>query len=398
MGILSFLFRRQAVAVTGEQQNKYPVTASRYPFYIKTPAILGGLTLFIYILILLQDIVVPICFAVLIAILLNPFVNRLVKWCIPKPVSIFIALLIAVLCFLGLLAFLSSQVSHFTGMAPQLKQRGSEILQTIQSWVETTFHYPKAKQDLLLQNAGKNTQPYLTGVLGSLMGIISVLVLLPIYIFLILYYKPLFLTFIFEVFEDRQGGKVAEILSETKRSIQTYVTGLLIEMLIVAALNSIALLILGVKYAVLLGIIGAILNLVPYIGGIIAIALPVIISLVTGDGSITTPLLVVGSYLVIQFIDNNFLVPKIVSSRVDVNAFVSIIVVLLGGAMWGVSGMFLSIPFTAICKIIFDRIDPLKPWGKLLGVKMDEQVPNQVVSETDKEAVPDKGKTTNGYN
>ena len=63
---------------------------------------------------------------------------------------------------------------------------------------------------------------------------------------------------------------------------------------------------------------------------------------------------------------------KIVSSKVQINALISIIVVLMGGALWGFSGMFLSIPFVAILKIICDRVEPLKPWGLLLGVKIPE--------------------------
>ncbi len=153
----------------------------------------------------------------------------------------------------------------------------------------------------------------------------------------------------------------------------------MIETSIIAALNSAALLILGVKYGLLLGVIGAILNLIPYIGGLIAIILPVLISFITKDG-ITTPLLIVGAYMLIQFADNNIIVPRIVSSKVSVNALISILIVLLGGTLWGVSGMFLSIPFVAVLKIIFDRIDELKPWGKLLGDKMPEDAPRQVVN------------------
>jgi predicted PurR-regulated permease PerM len=385
MGLLNILFPKHAIAKSEETGSEGVKVQVSHPFYIKAPAVLLGLCLFIYILILLQDIMVPICFATLIAILLNPIVNRLMSWRIPKAVSITITLLVAILAFTGLLVFLSSQISHFADFAPQFKQRGGQLLSQLQVWIESTFNFSRTKQDAALQNAEKNMEPFLTGMLGSLMGIISVFVLLPIYIFLILYYKPLFLNFFYEVFENKHENKVAEILSETKNAIQGYITGLLIEMLIVAALNCTALLVLGIKYAILLGVIGAILNIVPYIGGIIAIALPILMSLVGGDGGFTTPLLIIGSYLVIQFIDNHFLVPRIVSSKVDVNAFVSIVIVLMGGAMWGVSGMFLSIPFIAICKIIFDRVKPLKPWGKLLGVKMGTEPPKKVVNETDAE-------------
>lgn len=131
-------------------------------------------------------------------------------------------------------------------------------------------------------------------------------------------------------------------------------------------LNSAGLLLLGIDYAIILGITGAILNIIPYIGGIIAIALPMMIAFVTKD-SVSYPILVFFVYIFIQFIDNHYIIPKIVASRVRLNALISIIVVLVGGALWGIPGMFLSIPLTAIMKVIFDDIGPLKPWGFLLG-------------------------------
>ncbi|MEP6628609.1 MAG: AI-2E family transporter, partial [Ginsengibacter sp.] len=154
--------------------------------------------------------------------------------------------------------------------------------------------------------------------------------------------------------------------SETKNAIQSYMVGLLLEALIVAAMNSAALLLLGVRYSILIGVIGAILNILPYIGGLIAIAIPLLIATVTQDG-FSTQIGIIIAYLLIQFIDNNILVPRIVSSKVKINALVSIVIVLLGAAIWGVPGMFLSIPFVAVLKIVFDRVDELNPWGKLLG-------------------------------
>ena len=187
-----------------------------------------------------------------------------------------------------------------------------------------------------------------------------------LYVFLILFYKKLILNFLYEAFAEENSKQVADILTQTKSAIQSYMVGLLIEALIVAALNSTALLILGVKYAILLGVLGAILNMLPYIGGIIAIALPILIATVTKEGY-STQLGIIIAYIIIQFIDNNFLIPKIVSSKVQINALISIVIVLLGGALWGVAGMFLSIPFVAILKIICDRVEGLRPWGKLLG-------------------------------
>jgi predicted PurR-regulated permease PerM len=237
-----------------------------------------------------------------------------------------------------------------------------------------------------VEDAMNSSKTYVGKTLNTVFGVISFFVLIPLYIFLLLFYKPLILNFIFEVFDEDNSEQVAEILKETKGAVQSYIVGLMIETTIIATLNSVALLILGVQYAVLLGVIGAILNLIPYVGGLVAIALPVLISFITEDGY-TTPLLIIGAYTLIQFVDNNIIVPKVVSSKVSVNALISILVVLLGGTLWGVSGMFLSIPFVAVLKIIFDRIDELKPWGKLLGEKMPEHAPSKVVNpeETDDE-------------
>ena len=75
-------------------------------------------------------------------------------------------------------------------------------------------------------------------------------------------------------------------------------------------------------------------------------------------------------FYIIQFIDNHYIIPKIVASKVKINALFAIIVVLVGNALWGIPGMFLSIPLLAIVKLIFDHIEPLKPWGYLLGDTM----------------------------
>jgi predicted PurR-regulated permease PerM len=224
----------------------------------------------------------------------------------------------------------------------------------------------------MVKEAANNSRAIVGQTLNGLLGILSVVFLIPVYIFLLLFYKTLILNFFYEVFSEEHQKKVGEILTQTKSAIQSYIVGLLIETSIVAIMNSAALLLLGVPNAILIGVIGAILNLLPYIGGIVAIALPVIMATISMDG-FTTQLLIVAAYGVIQFIDNNILVPRIVSSKVEINALISIVIVLMGAALWGISGMFLSIPFISVLKIIFDRIDGLRPWGKLLG----DTVPTQ---------------------
>ena len=141
------------------------------------------------------------------------------------------------------------------------------------------------------------------------------------------------------------------------------------EAIIIATLNSVSLLLLGIEYAILLGVMGAIFNIIPFVGGILAVSFPFLMALATKP-SFSYAFLVLLAYIIIQFIDNHYIVPKIVASKVKINALVSIIVVLTGSALWGIPGMLLSIPLTGIIKVIFDHIQGLKPWGFLLGDAM----------------------------
>jgi predicted PurR-regulated permease PerM len=338
----------------------------QYPFYFKATVILFGFVLFVYSLAMLRDILVPFSFALIIAILLNPLVNQFQRKGVGKIFAIIFSMLIALLVFGGIMYFISSQVIGLSENFPLLKAKFYELLRQFQAWVNSNFGISIAKQVDLINEALNSSKALVGQTVGTAVATLMVVFVLPVYVFLLLFYKTLLLNFLYESFAEKNSTQVADILKQTKSAIQSYMIGLLIEALIVAAMNSTALLILGVKYAILLGVIGALLNMLPYIGGIIAIALPVLMATVTKNGY-STQLGIIIAYIIIQLIDNNFLIPKIVSSKVQINALVSILIVLLGGALWGVPGMFLSIPFVAIVKIICDRVEGMKPLGKLLG-------------------------------
>ena len=337
-----------------------------YPFYIKATVVLFGLILAVYVLYILGDILIPIAFAIILTILLNPVYNWLLKHKLPKSVAIGLTLLLAITAVLFITVILSSQVTKFSESWPILKQKFTQLAAQSSEWLQNQMGITTKKQADMVKSIDNIAKTWAGATVGSLATMLGSLVLLPVYIFFLLFYKPLILNFLYEVFAEENARQVSDILNEVKSATQNYMVGLMLEALIVATLNSVALLVLGVKYAILFGAIGALLNVIPYIGGIIAIALPVLMATATEEGY-TTQLWIVVAYLLIQFIDNHILVPRVVSSKVKINALISIVVVLLGGALWGVSGMFLSIPFTGILKIIFDRIPDLKPWGKLLG-------------------------------
>jgi predicted PurR-regulated permease PerM len=338
----------------------------KYPFYIKTTVILFGLILLTYILYTLQGILVPLAFAFIISLLLNPLYGLLIRIKTPKIAAILLTLLIAYIIVGSVVYFLSLQLMHFGETFPLLKVKFAHMFLQLQQWLQASFKLSIPKQNQLLAEALNSSKTLIGSTVGGAVTTIGVLVLIPVYVFMILFYKTLLVNFLYEVFAEENSPSVGIILNQSKQAVQSYMVGLLIEAAIVAVLNSAGLLILGVNYAILIGVMGAILNMLPYIGGIIAIAIPLLIATVTKDGY-STHIGIILSFMLVQFIDNHILIPRVVSSRVKINALVSVIVVLLGGALWGVSGMFLSIPFIAILKIVFDRIDDLRPWAKLLG-------------------------------
>ena len=333
-----------------------------------------GTLAFFYILYIGQDIVVPLVFATIIAILLNPIVNFLCNKKVNRVIAIILVLIVALTLITLLIYFIISQVSLFSEAMPQFKQKFSVLFNDIINWISQTFNISKAKIQAWIvktKSEGLSNSSVMIGkTLGTISGVLVLFLLLPVYIFMILFYKPLLLEFIALLFHRDKHKVVTEVLTETKTLIQSYLIGLLLEATLVATLNSVGLLIIGLDYAILIGIIGALLNIIPYIGGLIAISIPMLLALATK--SPVDALWVFIVYIVVQFIDNNFFVPKIVASKVKVNALISIVVVLIGGALWGVAGMFLAIPITAIFKVVFDRIDPLKPFGFLIGDNQPE--------------------------
>jgi predicted PurR-regulated permease PerM len=343
-------------------------TNFKIPFYAKAALIFISAFALIYTLYIGKDLIVPIVYAGILAILLNPLVNYLVRKRCNRLVAIAIAVFLTISVVLSSLYILSTQLTMFTESYPQLKQKFNSTSNQFVQWVSETMNIRISKINAWTKETQSEAiDNFALGESISEAGeIIMVLLLLPVYLFMILYYKNLLLEFLRRLFRSEHRIVLDKILKDSKRLIETYLVGLVFELVIVAFLNCVGLLVLGIQYAIILGIIGAFLNLIPYLGGIIAIALPMVIAFITKD-SLSYPALVFCVYMLIQFIDNNVIIPKIVASRVKVNALVSIIAVLLGGAIWGISGMFLSIPLIAIIKVICDHIEPLKPWGFLLG-------------------------------
>lgn len=346
--------------------------SQKIPFYLKATVIIIGLYFFIEILYLSQLILLPLIFALIIAIVLSPLVALLERIKIPRVIAIAISIVLLIALLFGLVFFLSVQMSKFSESFPALLDKSQEAMSSFTKWISSSFNMEMSKVEAYMDQTKseiiQGSKSYFGKTISGISHLLVTVFLLPVYIFLILYYKPLLLEFIHRLIGKLNASEVDEVLSSTKSIVKQFLVGLVIEIVLVAVLNSLSLMLVGIEYAILFGVIGALLNLIPYIGGIISISLPMLIAL--ANHSVTTALLVLLAYSIVQLIDNNYIMPKLVGSRVKINALVSIIVVIAAGALWGIPGMFLSIPLTAITKVIFDHIESLKPWGFLLGDTM----------------------------
>lgn len=343
------------------------------PFYAKAGIFFIGLSALLAILYIAQGIIVPLVFSFIVAILLHPVVNFFIRLKINRVIAIFITLFLTVLVIAGFIALIYSQAVSFSDSWPVFVDKITVILNDT---ISSASHYLNIQPQIIHAWITK-TQHELITINGTLIGqtivnvggVVASLVLVPIYIFVILYYQPLLIEFIHRLFDETYQMQVGVIVTQTKSVIQHYLVGLIIEAVIVGTLNALGLFMLGIQYAILLGVLGALLNMVPYIGGIIAVALFMMVALVTKP-SPWFAFYVFGVHTFIQIIDNDFIVPKIVASKVKINALFSILVVLVGNALWGIPGMFLSLPLLAIVKVIFDHLESMKPWGFLLGDTM----------------------------
>ena len=345
----------------------------KQPFYTKVTILLVGLIAFLAIMYIAKSIIIPIVFAIIIAIVLHPVVNFFVRLKINRVLAIIITMFLTFLVIAAFGTVLISQAGKFGESWPLLVQKFTSLLnQNIADAADYFNKDPQKIHDWITKTQGEIINGS-TAAIGQTIVVLGnglvILLLIPFYIFMILFYQPILIEFVRRLSGSNYETHVREIVSQIKTVIQRYLVGLFIEAVLMATMNTVALLILGIEYAFILGILAAVLNVIPYIGGIIAVAMPMMVALVTKP-SPWYAFYVLAAYYVIQLIDNHYIVPYIVASKIKINALFAVIIVLVGNALWGIPGMFLSMPILAIIKLICDHIEPLKPWGFLLGDTM----------------------------
>ena len=346
----------------------------KLPNYVKIFFFLAISIMLFYSLSVASAIFIPIFIALFFSCLLFPISNWLVSKKFPKWLAILISILAAIIVVAGLLYFFIYQIMSFQDDLPKLASSLQKKLHEMQIFIAKEFNFSQAAQtqwaDKKIEEIGNDASTYLMNIFSATGAVLADLALIPIYIFFITYYSDKFERFIAMLLDQKYQDKLLGIISKVSKVSQLYIKGILIDILILSVLNSIGFLILGIEHAILFGTLAAFLNIVPYIGVLVGSLFPILIALITKD-TIWYAVGVFGVCTFVQFLDNNFITPKIVGSSVSINPLAATIALIIGANVWGIAGMILFIPLTGMIKVFCDNVSQLKPYGYLLG---DEEI------------------------
>jgi predicted PurR-regulated permease PerM len=343
-----------------------------------------------FIIVQFRMILVPLYFSVLLSILLLPLANLLERLKLPRALGALISVLVALIVVTTVVYLLSAQVVSFLNDIPSIKKHLAEHYQTVQHWIEQRFNISTIQQETLLNNAAADMQDsgvvYLRETVFTVTQVFVFTIFSLIYSFLILFYRHTIRNFFFAVFTRSHKTNVNTVLNGTKLVIKNYMLGLIIEMVIIATCNTIILMLIGIKYAIFLGVLTGVLNIMPFIGIYAGMIFTALVSLTTSAGMSQILWIFIG-LLGMHFIDTNFIMPRIVGSRVKINALIAILGSVVGGILIGIPGVFFALPTVAILKIIFDTTEELKPWGILLGDDSELPPVKKMVQKINKKIV-----------
>lgn len=321
-----------------------------------------------------KSLFIPLSFAVLISCILYPFCAWLEKHRIGRIWAITISLLILTLVLSAIVYLLITQLLGFYQEWPELQSKLSGSFEEISKWLTLKFDIDKERQlvwlNKLLNDSGGNAVTLLQGVITTSAVGAVLLILIPIYSTLILYYRHKWLDVLYRLFPEEGRERIRDIMKLSIQSYYNFIKGMLLVYLIVGVLNSAGLYFLGIPHAILFGFVASILTFIPYVGILVASLLPISMAWITYN-SIWYPLGVVGIFVLVQYLEANLIFPLAVSSRLKINALVTIVVIIAGGIIWGVAGMILFIPFLGILKLVADRTPSLKTLALILGGESD---------------------------
>lgn len=341
-----------------------------FPLYLKVTIILFLLLMIFHILSVGRAILIPVSIGILVTFLLMPVSRKLQQKGVPAIPAIILSILLMIIVAGGLIFFLSSQMMSFSEELPMLREKITDKFGILQQFVSDRFHISEKRQVEWIReqliNTLQSSGQLFSNIFSATGSFLAAATLIPIYIFFFTYYRHKFIEFMKHLTPPDKHTWMIDIMHRTSMVSQKYLVGLLIDISILSVLNSIGFLILGINHAILLGVIAGILNIIPYIGVLIGSIFPISMALLTND-NVWVAVGALGVCVFVQFLDNNFITPKVVGSAVSINPLATMIALLIGGYMWGVAGMMLFIPYLGMLKVILDNVEPMRPFGFLIG-------------------------------
>lgn len=351
---------------------KFSGAEQRFRMAQRVTYTLLAIILFIYGLIAVRNFLYPIAFGFLLSYLFFPIANWLEKKRIPRILANFIVIIsgLGLLISLGLFAY--GKITPVAGDVPRLIEMGMRNLADSISGVSEHFGFDKNETRELVRDQASNLVAtggaFLQDVFTATTSTMVNVGLLPVYIFLFLYYRTKFAYFLLMIFGREHREELIVIMREISKVFSRYIAGVFVVVLILCFINSMGLWIIGLRYPIALGIISALVNFIPYFGTLLGGSVPLLFALVA-ENDPALALKVVILFIIIQFIENNILTPNIVGGNVQVNPFFIITGLVAASIIWGIPGMLLIVPFLAIVRIVFSHIEAMKPYAFLLGDK-----------------------------
>ena len=341
-----------------------------YPFQLRLLISLLLAIVIIFCAVIGRSYFIPLFIATLFAYLLYPL-NAFMERYIPRILAILFSILIAV----GLISFvvilLSSQVEKFLQDLPEMQEQVQRNVRRLEQFIgEKTGYRPNIKS-LALQLT-EVSGAFIADAFKATAGTATRILLMPVFVFFILYYRDKFRDFVFKLVPEEDYPKANKILREVSFVATNYMGGVVIVIMILCVINSTGLLIIGLEFALLFGILSAVMNFIPYFGTLMGGAIPLLYALVTQD-DLSIALKIVLLFIAIQFLENNILTPNITGGKVKLNPFVTILSIIAGGIIWGVPGMFLVIPVLGVIRVVCINIESLHPYAFILGTDGTEE-------------------------
>ncbi len=339
-------------------------------FNARLAYILISLVIIIYGMYVLKDLLIPLTFAGIFALLLMPFCQFLENRRFPRWLAITIAILLTLSILTFLFYIIYIQVLDLEEVLPQLTEKAEIYYKDLQIFIRHNFHINRTQQNVqgqkYLTEFLKNNSDIIGNTLSSTTNLLGNLAVIPLYVFLFLLYRDFIRVFFYKVFKSVSNHRIDVVLKKVKDVVINYMVGLIMVIAIIGALNTLGLYILRIEHAIFFGFLAAFLVLIPYIGIAIGSLLPILFALITKD-SAWSAFGVASLFAGVQMLEGNFITPYIVGSKVSINSMAAIIALIIFGSLWGVGGLVLALPLTAIIKVVFDSIEDLRPFGFLLG-------------------------------